>query len=75
MSFRLIGKYGSNKPLYESERSEWSSFGTLSNEVECSITEFKKGRISDRDIVYFKAARDFLNSILEAPKNRKKRRW
>lgn len=70
MSFRLINKHGStNKPLYESERLEWSSFGTLSNEIECSITEFKKGRTSDRDIIYFKAALDFLNSVLEAEKD------
>lgn len=55
--------------LYEAERLEWFSFGTLSNEVECSIAEFKKGRVSDRDIIYFKAAGDFLNSVLEAEKS------
>lgn len=66
----FFNKYGSIKPLYEDERLEWSSFGTFSNEIECSIVEFKKGRVpSDRDVIYFKAAGEFLNSVLEAEKD------
>ena len=58
--------------LSETERLEWSSVGTLFNEIESSIAEFKKGRISDRNISYFNGGIDFLKSVLEAEKEDRK---
>jgi len=58
--------------LSETEKLEWSSVGILFYEIESSIVEFKKDRVSNRDISYFNGGIDFLKSVLEAKEEDRK---
>lgn len=52
-----------------SERSRWFSYGTLANELGSSIAEYKKNRLTEREKIYFLAARNFLDRIIKFEEN------
>jgi len=54
------------------ERAGWSSYGNLADELVFSIAEYKKGRIAEREKIYFLAVRDFLDRIIFYEKNKEK---